>query len=268
MDKGFETFTPPETPKPAIELSPASQELLANLQTVNLDDEQSLQDFRALAVHHELNKIEPKDQNDGRLRFRARRNGLELYRILVQQCILFAKMYEAGKTDELTGLYNRDPLMIKVRTMIDDAKNQHHPIAAICIDLNGLKGLNDKYGHATGDKALATAGEVIAKALSVLEMHSSIAGRTGGDEFYIWCAKQDVHLTDEACAYISEQMSNTTFPAPDGERDIVLRAPSMGTAVWNPGDDFEPDELSQRADVKMYDDKNNYYQQTGQERRI
>lgn len=80
--------------------------------------------------------------------------------------------------DHLTGLYNRR-YMAESLAKLDEAN--HYPLAIMMIDLNGLKILNDAYGHDTGDKALISVAKVFKKESA----SSDIVARIGGDEFAI-----------------------------------------------------------------------------------
>lgn len=80
--------------------------------------------------------------------------------------------------DFLTGLYNRR-YFVEVFAKKDDVIN--YPLGIMMIDLNGLKILNDAYGHVVGDRALVKVGEV----LTSLANESDVVCRIGGDEFAI-----------------------------------------------------------------------------------
>lgn len=80
--------------------------------------------------------------------------------------------------DYLTGLYNRRFFAKKLVELDNDS---YYPMGLMMIDVNGLKILNDAYGHETGDKALT----LVANTLSDLFENTGIVSRVGGDEFTI-----------------------------------------------------------------------------------
>lgn len=91
--------------------------------------------------------------------------------------LLKKKLREQAITDEMTGLYNRAYLAELIQTHSDDC----YPLSMISADCDGLKEVNDTYGHSAGD-------EYIKAAVSLFEMvlpPQSIMFRMGGDEFVI-----------------------------------------------------------------------------------
>lgn len=99
--------------------------------------------------------------------------GLEMVRIR-------NKLISYSITESMTGLYNRRGMDIKVNEMFRNAV-QGDSCFVMLIDMDGLKSINDKLGHAEGDKAII---EVSSVARSVIGKNE-IAVRAGGDEFYI-----------------------------------------------------------------------------------
>ncbi|HVC74483.1 MAG TPA: diguanylate cyclase [Mycobacteriales bacterium] len=95
-------------------------------------------------------------------------------------------------TDPLTGLGNRLLLVDRLRRSIaaldEGADGQPGHVAVIAVDLDGLKRVNDTYGHATGDDLLR---ETARRLRSVVRDRDLVA-RLGGDEFVLLCAELDV----------------------------------------------------------------------------
>jgi diguanylate cyclase (GGDEF)-like protein len=83
--------------------------------------------------------------------------------------------------DELTGLYNRRRMLELLEASIADAVQQDLHVGLLFIDLNGFKAINDKYGHAAGDKVLTT----VAARISARVRAGDICCRYGGDEFVV-----------------------------------------------------------------------------------
>lgn len=83
--------------------------------------------------------------------------------------------------DGLTGLYNRRRMLELLEAAISDAVLQDLHVGLLFIDLNGFKAINDKYGHAAGDKILTTVATRIAARVRT----GDICGRYGGDEFVV-----------------------------------------------------------------------------------
>lgn len=85
------------------------------------------------------------------------------------------KMY---MEDLLTGLYNRNGFYLKINQLLEKAGDQE--LSIISLDMDGLKQINDTYGHAEGDQALHSLGNIIQSSLK-----QEFAARIGGDEFLI-----------------------------------------------------------------------------------
>ncbi len=90
------------------------------------------------------------------------------------------KMNEMYKRDALTGLYNRVAFQNIFRDMRYDKQNQNKPITVVMSDLDGLKYINDHFGHADGDNAIA----MVAKALLDACPTQAVCARFGGDEVF------------------------------------------------------------------------------------
>ncbi|RTI16397.1 GGDEF domain-containing protein, partial [Thermus scotoductus] len=88
-------------------------------------------------------------------------------------------LQEAARTDPLTGLGNRRALEEAFPLLLQEARTLGEPLSLIYWDLNGLKALNDREGHAVGDQALKS----LAQALRNLSRRRDVAFRIGGDEF-------------------------------------------------------------------------------------
>ena len=103
--------------------------------------------------------------------------------------------------DFLTGLYNRRHF-VEAFTELDIEEN--YPLGMMMIDLNGLKILNDAYGHDTGDRALKKVADV----LKSVSREDDIVCRIGGDEFAIILLNVDVVTLDTMKDSIQLRLSN------------------------------------------------------------
>ncbi|MFO7941313.1 MAG: diguanylate cyclase [Bacillota bacterium] len=99
--------------------------------------------------------------------------------------------------DSLTGLYNRRFLDEEMRRL--DTRRQL-PLSVIMADLNGLKLVNDSFGHAAGDEMLQLVGEIIEESCRA----EDIVGRWGGDEFLILLPQTDAGGVESVIARITE----------------------------------------------------------------
>lgn len=84
-------------------------------------------------------------------------------------------------SDELTGLYNRRGFFVLAEQQIKIAHRAQRRLLLASADLDGLKGINDQFGHHEGDRALADAAQILRETFR----ESDIIGRIGGDEFVV-----------------------------------------------------------------------------------
>lgn len=115
---------------------------------------------------------------------------LEFILMLLGQAInrshLYSKLFAVSDVmdmyvrDAMTGLYNRRGFEKNINNFFDD-RQLKTPIAVASIDMDGLKFINDTYGHSAGDDAIKAISDCIAKAVGKKEM----AARMGGDEFAV-----------------------------------------------------------------------------------
>jgi diguanylate cyclase (GGDEF)-like protein len=139
--------------------------------------------------------------------------------------------------DDLTGLLNRRGWEDAARRELGRARRGGVPVAAVTIDLDRLKAINDSWGHEEGDRILRETGERLRRALRATD----VVARLGGDEFAALLIESRL---DDALGAI-ERLEDVT-PA--------LGAFSAGVAVWTGGAE-ELDELLRRADLALYEAK-------------
>ena len=150
------------------------------------------------------------------------------------------ELEQLSRTDALTGLRNRRAFDDELAREISRARRQHRPLAALYVDVNDFKALNDREGHARGDEALTAVAAAIVGTLRQID----IAARLGGDEFCILLPDCD----GRQATAVAERL-----------RDRVRRScpvtVSIGTAVLEAADLATPEALLERADAAMYRDK-------------
>lgn len=90
-------------------------------------------------------------------------------------------LFEMATVDTLTGLVSRGHLMRRTVEWLKISTRKSEPFSLIFIDVDKLKPINDQFGHAAGDKALASVGAILIECIRDVD----IAGRYGGDEFVV-----------------------------------------------------------------------------------
>ena len=110
---------------------------------------------------------------------------LTIFAQQIEMAITIAGLFEEVKaqavTDSLTGLYNRRYFEEYLKKEVKRAIRQEQPFSVIGLDLDHLKQINDKYGHAYGDLAIKTVADVIKKNARSIDT----AARMGGEEFNV-----------------------------------------------------------------------------------
>lgn len=169
---------------------------------------------------------------------RVRTTEIELAREELQRLAL---------SDALTGLPNRRAVLSELGAWLSAPRAAGHGIAAMLLDVDHFKQVNDRHGHLAGDEVLAAYGARLAAAVQVGEM----AGRYGGEEFLIILRGHEDQLAHRAGA-IWDAVSGRTY-AFAGQHRLVTA--SAGLAILRPD---EPDvSLIGRADAALYLAKEN-----------
>jgi len=100
---------------------------------------------------------------------------------ITRKVTMAKKLKELSLRDNLTGLYNRRGFMTLGRQLLDSSRRKQPEIGLLYIDLDQLKLINDKLGHAAGDTALETTADILRSSFR----DSDIIARLGGDEFVV-----------------------------------------------------------------------------------
>ncbi len=153
---------------------------------------------------------------------------------------------EAGRlavTDALTGALNRRGIKARLLEAMAQAERYRRPLAVAMIDLDGLKGINDRWGHAAGDRALA---ELVAVVRAGLRSPDRL-GRYGGDEFLLVLPETPLPAARTLTRRIEDVLRRTEVDLEDGR--LRLSA-GIGTVEFEPGETM--DTLLERADRALY----------------
>ena len=165
--------------------------------------------------------------------------------IMVSTLTYYLFLYrESKQVDILTGLFNRE-------ACYRDLEKMSRSITGIIqFDINGLKYLNDNYGHEEGDKCIITVGNAIQKSLN----KSMYAYRMGGDEFITIVNDSNEAEILKTLYSFKEIIEKTDYHC------------SVGYA-YRGNEQISIDDLIKEAEKKMYLDKNEFYKNANFERR-
>jgi diguanylate cyclase (GGDEF)-like protein len=147
-----------------------------------------------------------------------------------------------GTHDALTGLYNRSFFETALTNM---QREGDFPLSILIMDVDGLKRVNDQFGHTVGDELLKRVGEVMSGALR----GEDIIARIGGDEFVVLMPGTDFSAGEMVLQRVHQaiQKHNVSY------NDQLSLSLSLGIATAGLGDDLM--ETIKQADQKMYIEK-------------
>ncbi|WP_456411919.1 diguanylate cyclase [Oceanithermus sp.] len=175
---------------------------------------------------------------------------VEAARIFAQQTALllheqhYRKLLErAAHTDPLTGLPNRRAFDEDFGSLWESAQRYGYPLALLVMDLSGFKQINDRFGHAAGDRVL----QDVAKILSTHTRHGDRVYRWGGDEFALLLPHTALAGAVRAARRYAAAIERVCL------EDHCVHA-SIGAASF-PEDAQKPEELLKLADSRMYQAK-------------
>ncbi len=159
----------------------------------------------------------------------------------------YDELFEENMIDEQTGCYNRKGMNYYSDLVIEEAGKSGKYLFVCVADLNGLKHLNDTYGHSAGDEAIAA---VSAELLKSAPQGTRIV-RTGGDEFLLFAAvDKDSTEPDEMGPKIDQGIADYNREHSNPYEIGV----SYGWVLQPIGEDKRNfDELIEIADYKMYE---------------
>lgn len=149
--------------------------------------------------------------------------------------------------DELTGIYNRRGFMTLAEHQLKLSRRRLVGFYLIFIDLDGMKFLNDHYGHAAGDRALIATAQL----LSDTFRGSDVVARVGGDEFAVVTTEANGNGAQPIITRLEAAVCHHNVMHPD-EPPLSL---SYGTAFFDPAQELPLETLLAEADKMMYDNK-------------
>jgi diguanylate cyclase (GGDEF)-like protein/PAS domain S-box-containing protein len=151
-------------------------------------------------------------------------------------------------TDELTGLYNRRGFLVLAEQHLKMANRDKKGIYMLYADLDGLKIINDKFGHREGDVMLNETAKILRESYR----ESDIIARIGGDEFVV--IPIGIVGNDTAIIINRLQKKIDVYNSVNGHRGYKLEI-SAGLAYYDPQNPCSVDELLEKADSMMYEHK-------------
>ena len=157
---------------------------------------------------------------------------------------------EMSITDELTGLYNRRGFLILAEQQRKLALRHRKGFHLLYADLDGLKKINDTYGHAEGDDAIREAAAVLREAFR----ESDLVARIGGDEYAVLAFDTGQQMNGVLHAHLERKIAERRVDRPHGYQFSL----SIGSAYFDPENPASVEDLMKEADRNLYEKKRSH----------
>jgi len=157
-----------------------------------------------------------------------------------------AKLHQAAKTaaatDPLTGLPNRRSFFERLERELTGRDGA--PLSVAIVDANGLKALNDDFGHAAGDEALVRVGAILQAGVR----EGDLVARIGGGEFAGLFTGAPILTAERIVRRLAERIAHSTL-------GVGHRLPTIAWGVADASGEATVDTLVEAADRAMYRQK-------------
>ena len=161
------------------------------------------------------------------------------------------KLRELAVTDMMTGVGNQTAYLEKIHALDEEIDQGIAAFTVFMFDLNGVKEVNDKYGHECGDHLIADAADVLKKVFGQENLY-----RIGGDEFAAVLDGMEPADIERRFREVEEATASKNQESRSGKSPISI---SKGAAVFCSGQDATYQDVFRRADQAMYQEKAVYY---------
>lgn len=151
--------------------------------------------------------------------------------------------------DALTGLPNRRALLAGLSRALARADRASEEICVLFFDLDGFKGINDRYGHDAGDYLLK---QFAARLLACVRT-TDIVARLAGDEFVVVLEALENGMAESEA--VAQQILDSMHDPIEFNGDQFTFGTSIGLCIYRAGDTSEPEQLIAAADRAMYEAK-------------
>ena len=147
-------------------------------------------------------------------------------------------------TDELTGLHNRRGFTALADQQLKLARRSHTPLSIAFVDLDGMKAINDRFGHAAGDDALKDTAALLRASFR----DSDVLARLGGDEFVVLAVGADEKTMQRLQERLFAAVAKTNR---ETQRPYALSL-SLGVVACDVESGATLDQMIEQADQRMY----------------
>ncbi|MBW3617336.1 MAG: PleD family two-component system response regulator [Proteobacteria bacterium] len=153
---------------------------------------------------------------------------------------------ELAIIDQLTGLYNRRYMSSQVDVLIARARRSRNPLAALVVDIDHFKKINDNFGHDVGDEVLREFAVRLASNVRAVDL----ACRTGGEEFVVLMPETQIVDAHRIAERLRLHVAGSPFRV-SGGRQLLTVTISIGVSATT-AEDVAAGSLLKRADENVY----------------
>jgi len=165
----------------------------------------------------------------------------------IERNLLINQLNEKSLTDDLTELYNRRGFLTMSQQHLDMARRIQKKIGLFFIDLDGMKEINDKFGHKEGDRALLYVSAILKECFRVTDLIAHLHG----DEFAVLVYVDSNNDLKELEQRIRDRIQKQNQVSPNK----YFLSVSMGTIYIDPQEDIDILKSLDNADQLMYVEK-------------
>ncbi len=160
-----------------------------------------------------------------------------------------AHLEKLAVTDDLTRLYNHRYFVKRLKEELKRAKRYNNSISCIMLDIDNFKGVNDTYGHQSGDRVL----QQVAKVITSSVRETDVVARYGGEEFAVILPHTDRESAFNLANRIRKAIKGFKFDVLKEGEQITA---SIGVSTYPHPAIKEIDDIIRRADSGLYQAKN------------
>nr|WP_050469666.1 diguanylate cyclase [Herbaspirillum chlorophenolicum] len=217
------------------------KEFLENGTSVVINNRIELQ-----ALHHDGHEL-PVEITVGHVKRHSGHLFIAFLHDITERLAFRDQMRELALTDMLTNLPNRRAFSDRLPEAMMRARRAHELMALFFMDIDGFKGVNDRYGHEAGDELLIQFAQRLLNSVRDVDTVSRLAG----DEFVVILEKLQ---TQQDAINVADKILNAIRVPFELTHSRINVSSSIGVAVYLPDEDGEigPEELLAMADKAMY----------------
>lgn len=230
---------------------------------LGLPESSGMDTLKKILVHNlEVPIIVLTGQDDDHLGLEAIKEGAQDYlskgqldknvltrsiRYAIERHHLLAELHNQSLKDYLTGLNNRRGFFLLAQQHVKLAKRMKRTLLFVVADLDGMKKINDTFGHEAGDQALVETALIFKKTFR----DADIIGRIGGDEFAVCIMEDDTSTADVITARLEEKIR----AANNSKTTPYKLSISAGIARFDSVSEIPFEQMLAQADGLMYEKK-------------